>query len=155
MDVFSFLEVYSSTANDFCVRTKRGKEHYYNKRKQIRHINVFNIINILILLSADAKLAVLLWVPSTQVRNLPLLHFPRWFCFVNVLFAMSLRSVKRSVICKFQCFCLFNIQQWSILSYVLLSPSQKFDSLPLKPLHFFIFIALEGTSQSLPKNFPC
>ena len=60
MDVFSFLEVYSSTANDFRVRTKRGKEHYYKKRKQIRHINVFNIINILTLLSADAKLAVLL-----------------------------------------------------------------------------------------------
>ena len=28
MDVFSFLEAYSSAANDFCVRTKRGKEHY-------------------------------------------------------------------------------------------------------------------------------
>ena len=60
MDVFSFLEAYFSAANDFCVRTKRGKEHYQKKRKQIRYINVFNIINNLTLLSADAELAKLL-----------------------------------------------------------------------------------------------
>ena len=88
---------------------------------------------------------------------------------------MCLRRVKRSVICKFQCFCPFDIQQWSVL---LLSPSQKssspssphslkgfsqvsiattpfaFFTKILKPLQFFIFIALGETSRSLPKNVP-
>ena len=50
--------------NDSWVRTKRGKQHYYKRRKQIRYINIFNIINFLTLLSADAKSAILLRVPS-------------------------------------------------------------------------------------------
>ena len=53
---------------------------------------------------------------ASEVRNF------RWFCFVNEQLAMCLRRVKRSVICKFHCFCPFDIQQWSVL---LLSPSQK------------------------------
>ena len=84
-------------ANDFWVRTKRGKQHYYKKRKQTIYLNIFNIINILTQLSADAKSAVLLRVPSltkVEVRNFLLLHFPRWFCLVNGQFAMSLQRVK-------------------------------------------------------------
>ena len=117
MDIFiilHFLEVYASATIDFRVRTKRGKNHYYKKYKQIIYLNIFNIIIILTWLSADAKSAILLRVPSStkvQVCNFSLLHFPRWLCLV-----------------KFQCFCLFDIQHWSVLSYVLLSPSQKSPS---------------------------
>ena len=74
------LEVYVSAANDFRVRTKKGKQCYYKKRKQRRYLNIFNIINILTLLSADVGWATLLRVPSltkVEVRNFPLLHFPR------------------------------------------------------------------------------
>ena len=123
MDFFIILqlskEVYASAANYFLVIKKRGKQHYYKKYKRIRYLNIFNIINILTLLSADAKSVILLRVlPLTKVEvpNFLLLHFPRWFCLVNGQLAMSLRRVKRSVICKFQCFCLFDIQQWSVLS---------------------------------------
>ena len=79
--------------------------------------------------SADAKSAVLLKVPSitkVEVGNFPLLHFPRWLCLVHGQLDMSLRRVKRSVKCKYQCFCLFDIQKRSVLSSVLLSSPQKF-----------------------------
>ena len=88
----------ASAANDFWVKTKKGKQHCYQKRKQIRYLNSFNITNILTLLSADEKSAILLRVPSlikVEVRNFPLLHFPRWFCLVNGQLAMSLRRVKK------------------------------------------------------------
>ena len=117
MDVFiscNFLEVFTSTANDFRVRTKRGKQHYYKKHKKIRYLNIFNIISISTLLSADAKSAILLMVSSlnkVEVRNFRLLYFPRWFCLANGRLGISLRRVERSVICKFQCFCVFDIQQ--------------------------------------------
>ena len=83
MDVSSscnFLEVYASAANNFRVRTKGGKQHYYKKRKQIRYLNIFNTINILTLLTADAKSAILLRVPSltkVEVGNFLWLHFMR------------------------------------------------------------------------------
>ena len=74
MNVFIILQFSRSVrlcTNDFRVRTKRGKQHYYKKRKQIRCLNIFNIINILTLLSADAKSAILLRVPSlTKVEEL-------------------------------------------------------------------------------------
>ena len=103
MNVFIILQFSRSVhlgTNDFWVRTKRGKQHYYKKRKQIRYLNIFNIINILTLLSADPKSAILLRVPSltkVEVHNFPLLHFPRWFCLVNGHLVMPLRRVKRSV----------------------------------------------------------
>ena len=68
------------------------------------YFNIFNIINILILLSANAKSAVLLKssvITKVEVCNFPLLHIPRCLCLVNGQLAMSLRHVKRSVICKF------------------------------------------------------
>ena len=46
------------------------QETITTKRKQIRYHNIFNIINILTLLSADAKSAILLRVPSlTKVEE--------------------------------------------------------------------------------------
>ena len=93
-----------------------------------RHSSRSDILTLLKLLSADVKSAVALRVPSltkVQVSNFPLLHFPKWLCLVHEQLTMYLQHVKRSVICKFQCFCLFDIQQWSVLSQVLLSPSQK------------------------------
>ena len=121
-DVFIILQVSRSVRlrrKCFLSGNKREKQHYYKKRKQIRYLNIFNIINILTFLSADAKSAILLRVPSltkVEVRNFPLLNFPRWFRKVNGQLAMSLRRVKRLVICKFQWFCFFDIQQWSVLS---------------------------------------
>ena len=46
---FNFLEVYASAANDFRVRTNV----YYKKRSQIRNLNIFNIINIIVLCLCD------------------------------------------------------------------------------------------------------
>ena len=115
----NFLEVYASAANDSRMRTKRGKQHHYKKRKQIRYLNILNILNTLTLLSADAKSAILLRVPSltkVEVPNFPLIHFSRWFSLVNGQRAMYLRRVKKSVLCKLQCFCLLDIQQWSVYS---------------------------------------
>ena len=135
----------SSTTNDFRLRAKWGKQQHYKKHKQINYFNIFNIINILTLLSANAKSAVLLKVPSltkVEVSNFPLPHFPRWFCLVHGQFPMSLRRVKRSIIHKLQCFCLFNIQQRSVFTKI------------LKALQFFIFIAFGGTSQYPPENVP-
>ena len=53
-------------------------------------------------ISADAKSAVLLRVPSLiklEISNFPLLHFPIWLCLVYGQLAMSLQHVKRSLIC--------------------------------------------------------
>ena len=116
MDVFIILQVSRNVClahKWFSCENKRRKQHYYKKCKQIRYLKIFNITNILTLLSADPKSAILLRVPSlTKVglHNFPLLHFPRWFCFFNGQLAMSLRRVKSSVICKLQCFFLFDIQ---------------------------------------------
>ena len=71
------------------------------------------------MLSDDAKSAVLLKVLSltkVEVLNFSLLQFPAWLCLVHGQLAMSLRRAKMSIICKFQCFCLFYIQKWSVLS---------------------------------------
>ena len=109
----NFLEVYASATNDSRMRTQRGKQHHYNKRKQIRYLTF------LTLLSADAKSAIHLRVPSltkVEVPNFPLIHFSRWFSLVNGQRAMSLRHVTKSVLCKFQCLCLLDIQQWSVYS---------------------------------------
>ena len=56
--------MYASPENDFWLGTKKGKQHFYKKRKQIRYSNIFNIINILTLLGTDAKSAILLRIPS-------------------------------------------------------------------------------------------
>ena len=133
------FQKYASAANDFRVIAKRGKQHYQKKCKQIRYLNILNIINILTLQSADAKSAILLKFPSltkVEVRNFPLLNFPRWFCLANGQLAMSLRRVKRSVICKFQCSCLFDIQQRSALSQ-----SQEKDSLQTRAVLMEIFMS--------------
>ena len=46
---------------------------------------------------------------------------------------LCLQRVERSLICQFQCFCLFDIQQWSILSEVVLSASQTPPTSPPPP----------------------
>ena len=110
MDVFKILRL---SANDFQVRTK-GKNNNI-KRNSSRS----DILTLLTLLSVDAKSTVILRVSSltkVPVRNFRLLHFPKWLCLIQGELAMTLRRVKKSVICKYQCFCLFDIQQWSVLS---------------------------------------
>ena len=104
--------------------TKRRKQQYYKKRKQIKYFNIINIAK------WWCESAVLLRFPSltkVEVGNFPLLHFPRWLCLVREQLDMSLRHVEKSVQCKYQCFCHFDIQKWSVLSSVLLSPTQKFS----------------------------
>ena len=128
--------MYAFAAIDFRVRTKRRKQHCYKKRKQIRYLNIFNITNILTLQSADAKSAILLRVPSltkVEVRNFPLLHFPRWFILVNGQLAMSLQLVKNSVICKFQCFCLFDIRYSAMASFILSTTFSVTEIIPPPP----------------------
>ena len=114
-------------------------------------------MNILTLLSADAKSAVLLRVSSltkVEVRNFPLLHYSRWVCFVDGQLAMSLRRVKRSVICKFHCFSLhYSIRVISVLSTTFsvteIFPLKESIAMSLfaiftkmlKALQFFIFVA--------------
>ena len=104
--VFKILQL---SANNFLVKTK-GKTATLQETQQIA-----DIVTLLRLLSAD----VLLRIPSlskVEVLNFPLLHFPKWLCLVHGQLAMSLPCMKRQVICKCQCFCLFDIQQWSVLS---------------------------------------
>ena len=138
-------------------------------RKQIRYLNIFNIINISTLLSADAKSAILLSVPSlTRVEglNFSLLPFSRWFCLVNFLCNVwkGLSYLNFSVSVSL----IFNNGQFYLKYYFLHQrnpPSLKgfsevsiamslfsFFTKMLKPLQFFIFITLGRTSESLPKH---
>ena len=95
----------------FLGKNKGKKQQHY---KKVKHM-----LTLLTLLSVNAKSTVLLKVLSltkVQVHNFPLLYFPKWLYLVYRQLAMSPRHVKRSVIYKGQCFCLFDIQQWSVLS---------------------------------------
>ena len=77
--------------------------------------------------SADAKSALFRRVPSLtkiQARNFVLLNFSRWLCLIHEKFDMYLRHVKRSDICKCQCFCLFNIQKWSVFLKTIFSVTE-------------------------------
>ena len=103
------------------------------------------------------KSAVLLRVSSltkVEVRNFPLLHYSRWVCFVDGQLAMSLRRVKRSVICKFHCLSLqYSIKVISVLSTTFsvteIFPLKESIAMSLfaiftkmlKALQFFIFVA--------------
>ena len=127
----------------------------------------------LTLLSADAKSTVLLRVPSltkVEERNFSLLYFLRWLCLIHGQLAMFLRLVKRLVIFKCQCFCLFDIQQLSVLSkhYFLWNSPPRRDSAEfqflrlhspflftkiLKALQIFNLLHFGGTSKGPPKNF--
>ena len=113
MDVFLILQL---SANNLRVRTREE-----NKNITINS-NRSDILTLLTLLSVDAKsavLCVLLRVPSltkVEVCNFPLLHFPRRLYLTQGQLGMSLRRVKRLVIFKCQCLCLFDIQQRSVLS---------------------------------------
>ena len=92
-----------------------------NARNTTRYLNIFNFINILTLMSTDAKSAILLRVPSltknVEARNFPLLHFPRCFCLVNGQLATSLRRVKRLVIWEIPMF--LSLRCSTIVSFIL------------------------------------
>ena len=95
----------------FSGKNKGEKQQHYKKLKQISYFNFINIAECWCEIGCTSE-----GLTKVQVRNFPLLHFPRWLCLVHGKLAMSLWRVKRSVICKCQCFCLFDIQQWSVLS---------------------------------------
>ena len=110
IDLLIILQLF---VNDFQVGANRKNNNI------TRNSSRSNILILLTLLSAVTKLAVLLRVlPLTkiQLRNFPLLHFTKWLCLVLGQLAMPLRRVKKLIICKCQCFYLFDIQQWSVLS---------------------------------------
>ena len=119
IDVAIIFQLFRRVRSGFSVNTKGGKQQSYKKRKQS------DILKLLPLLSADAKSAVVLMVPppltKVEVRNFPLLHFPRSL----YLIAMSLQRVKESVIYKSQCFCLFDNQKWSVLSWATFSITES------------------------------
>ena len=88
-----------------------GVEQREKNNNITRNSSRSDILKLLTLLSADAKPASPLRVLSlTKVSNFPLPHFSKWLCLVHGQLAMSLRCVKRPVICKCQYFCLFDIQ---------------------------------------------
>ena len=105
MDVFIILQL---SANDFPLIGKR-------KNNNITiNLSRSDILTSLTLLSADAKLTLLcvllrVLLTKDKVCNFPLLHFPRWFCLIHGQLGMSLECLKRSVMFKCQCFCLFDI----------------------------------------------
>ena len=111
--LIDLLIILQLSVNDFQVGANRKNNNI------TRNSSRSNILILLTLLSAVTKLAVLLRVlPLTkvQLRNFPLLHFTKWLCLVLGQLAMPLRRVKKLIICKCQCFYLFDIQQWSVLS---------------------------------------
>ena len=123
------LKLYTHGCFHKCLQIIFGWEQREENNRITRNSSRSDILTLLTLLSADARSAVLLRVLSltkAEVRNFPLLCFPKWLCLVHGQLAMSLRRVKGSVLCKCQCFCLSYIQQWPVLSYVLLSLSHKF-----------------------------
>ena len=106
------------------------------------------------MLSADAKSALLLRVPSlikVEVRNFPLLHFPRWLCLVHGQLAMSLRRVKRSAICNanVSVFSIFNNGQFYLKYYCLRhrnSPSKRFSYVSIATSPIFIHQNTKSTT---------
>ena len=91
---------------------QKGENNTFTKNSRSKSKS--DILTLLTLLSADAKLPILLRVPpltNVKVCNFLLLHFPKWLSLVHGQIAMSLRRLKRSVICKCKSFHLFNIQQ--------------------------------------------
>ena len=76
-----------------------------------------DILTLLTLLSVVQN-----WLHFWGIRHYPKLKCAisrcficqRWLCLIYGQLAMSLRRVKRSVICKYQCFCFFDTQKWSI-----------------------------------------
>ena len=110
MNVFIVLQL---PIDDFRVRTMGGKPQHYMKLKQIRYFDIINIAECWCKIDSTFEGSV---ISQVEVGNIALLHFSKWLCLVHGQLAMSLRHVKRSVICKCQCFCLFIIQQWSVLS---------------------------------------
>ena len=110
MDIFLTLQLSANL----------GRQQRDDNNNITRNSSRSDILTLLIQLSADAKSAGLLRVPSltkVKVRNFPLLHFPKWLCLVHGQHAMSLRHVKRSVICKCKIFMSLRYSQWSVLSF--------------------------------------
>ena len=91
MDVFIILQL---SANDFQGEQRKENNNTINSSRS-------DILMLIILLSADAKSAVLsvvLRVPSitkVEVRSFLLLHFSRWLCLIHGQLGTSMRRVKR------------------------------------------------------------
>ena len=118
----------------------------------IRNASISDILTLLILLSADAKLPVVLRVPSlitVGVRNFSLLHFRRWLCLIHGQFIMSLQCLCN--VMSLQCYVSANVSVSSIFKigqfyfkYHFLShrnsPSKRFSYASTATSLFLIFI---------------
>ena len=96
------------------------------------------------LFSGEIKSDVLTLLTKVKVRNLLLLHFFRWLYLVRGQFNMYLWHVKRPVICKCWCFCLFDIQKRSVFLKCHFHchrsfPSKRFSSVSIAMSLFSIF----------------
>ena len=96
------------------------------------------------MLHADAKSSVLLRVPpltKVAVRNFPLLHFSRWICLIHGQLVMPLQRVKRSVICKCQCFCLliFKNGQFYLKHHFIRHRNSPLEEIPLRSIAASLF----------------
>ena len=85
------------------------KQKHYKKRKLIR---CFNIISIAVSWSEIGCSSGVSVINQSWSTNFTLLLFLRCLCFIHGQLAVSLRRMKRSVICLCQYFCLFDIQGW-------------------------------------------
>ena len=104
-DVFKILQI---SANDFQVTRKGGKQQHYKKFKQIRYFNIINIAECWCEIGCTSECFVInqSWSMQFTVATFSQMDlFGSWTtCYVS------------AVIYKYQCFCLFGIQQWSVLS---------------------------------------
>ena len=110
MDVFKIMQL---SANDFRLKAKGGKQQHYKKFKQTRYLNIINIVECWCKIGFTSEGFVINQSWSTQF---PVATFSQIALFGSWAFAMSLRCEKWSVICEYQCFFLFDIQQWPVLS---------------------------------------
>ena len=113
---FHKMFLYASAANVFRVRTKGVKQQHYEKLKQIIYFNIINIDECWCKIGFASEGSFINQSWSTQfpvviISQMALLHGQ---------LAMSLRRVKRSIICKCQCFCLFDIQGQFYFKYYFL-----------------------------------
>ena len=110
MDVFKILQL---SATDFLVRIKGAKQKHFKKIKQIRYFNIINIALCWWEIDCTFEGSV---INQSWSSHFPVATFSQMALFRSWP-TCHISTISEGVfICKCQCFCLFNIQQWSVLS---------------------------------------
>ena len=113
MDVFIIMQL---SVNDFRVRKMGRKQQHCKKLKQIRYFNITNITEYWCEIGCTSEGSI---INRSWITQYLLAIFSQRFPNSQMVYgqlAMSLRCMKRLVLYKCQCFCLFDVQQWSVLS---------------------------------------